>query len=45
LAASEDDFAQSLSMLEEVRFQHSFVFKYSVREARRHRAGLTDVPE
>lgn len=29
---TEDDFAQSLSLLEEVRFQHSFVFKYSVRE-------------
>lgn len=29
---TDEDFAQSLSLMEEVRFQHSYVFKYSVRE-------------
>lgn len=29
---TEEDFEQSLSLLQAVRFQHSFVFKYSVRE-------------
>src|SRR5207302_1811559 len=29
---TEEDFEQSLSLLEEVQFQNSYVFKYSVRE-------------
>jgi len=42
---TEDDFAQSLSLLEEVRFQQSFVFKYSVREGTPAEKLPDDVPE
>jgi len=42
---TEEDFAQSLSLLTEVRFQHSFVFKYSVREGTPAHKLPDDVPE
>jgi tRNA-2-methylthio-N6-dimethylallyladenosine synthase len=42
---TEEDFAQSLSLLEQVRFQHSFVFKYSVREGTPAQKLPDDVPE
>jgi len=42
---SEEDFGRSLSLLKEVRFQHSFVFKYSVREGTPAQRLPDDVPE
>ena len=42
---TEDDFKQSLSLLEEVRFQHSYVFKYSVRGGTPAQKLADDVPE
>jgi tRNA-2-methylthio-N6-dimethylallyladenosine synthase len=41
---TEEDFAQSLSLLEEVGFQHSFVFKYSPREGTPAERLPDDVP-
>ncbi|MCY3022215.1 MAG: tRNA (N6-isopentenyl adenosine(37)-C2)-methylthiotransferase MiaB [Planctomycetota bacterium] len=41
---TEEDFAQSLSLLEEVRFQHGYVFKYSVREGTPAQKLPDDVP-
>ena len=42
---SDDEFAQSLSLCEEVRFQFSYVFKYSVREGTPAVKLPDDVPE
>jgi tRNA-2-methylthio-N6-dimethylallyladenosine synthase len=42
---SDEDFAQSLSLMEEVRFQHSYVFKYSVREGTPAEKLPDDIPE
>jgi tRNA-2-methylthio-N6-dimethylallyladenosine synthase len=42
---TEEDFAQSLSLLREVRFQHSYVFKYSVREGTPAQKLPDDTPE
>src|SRR5579862_6774554 len=42
---TEEDFEASLSLLEEVRFQHSYVFKYSVREGTPAMKLPDDVPE
>lgn len=42
---TEEDFNASLSLLEEVRFQHSYVFKYSVREGTPAQKLEDDIPE
>lgn len=42
---TEDDFTQSLALLEEVAFQHSYVFKYSVRPDTPAQKLPDDVPE
>lgn len=42
---TDADFNESLSLLEEVRFQHSYVFKYSVREGTPAQKLEDDVPE
>ena len=42
---TEDDFKQSLTLLEEVGFQQSYVFKYSVREGTPAEKLPDDVPE
>ena len=42
---SDDDFEQSVSLLEEVRFQNSYVFKYSVREGTPAQNLEDDIPE
>jgi len=41
----EDDFGESLTLLKEVRFQNSYVFKYSVREGTPAQNMDDDVPE
>jgi tRNA-2-methylthio-N6-dimethylallyladenosine synthase len=42
---TDEEFAQSLSLLEEVRFQFSYVFKYSVRAGTPAAKMPDDVPE
>jgi tRNA-2-methylthio-N6-dimethylallyladenosine synthase len=42
---TEEDFTASMSLMEEVRFQHSYVFKYSVREGTPAQKLEDDVPE
>jgi tRNA-2-methylthio-N6-dimethylallyladenosine synthase len=42
---TDADFNESLSLLEEVRFQNSYVFKYSVREGTPAQKLEDDVPE
>ncbi|MFH0939596.1 MAG: tRNA (N6-isopentenyl adenosine(37)-C2)-methylthiotransferase MiaB [Planctomycetota bacterium] len=42
---TEDDFKQSLSLLEEVRFQRSYVFKYSMRPGTPSQKLADDVPD
>ena len=42
---TDEDFKASLSLLEEVRFQNSYVFKYSVREGTPAQKLDDDVPE
>ena len=42
---SDEDFNASLSLLEEVRFQNSYVFKYSVREGTPAQKLEDDIPE
>src|SRR5579862_266197 len=42
---SDEDFAQSLSLMEEVGFQNSYVFKYSVREGTPAEKLPDDIPE
>ncbi len=42
---TEEDFEQSLSLMEEVRFQNSYVFKYSVREGTPAEKLPDDIPE
>ncbi|HLX65047.1 MAG TPA: tRNA (N6-isopentenyl adenosine(37)-C2)-methylthiotransferase MiaB [Planctomycetota bacterium] len=42
---TEEDFAASLSLLDEVRFQQSYVFKYSVRDGTPAQKLDDDVPE
>ena len=42
---TEEDFQQSLSLMEAVRFQNSYVFKYSVREGTPAEKLPDDIPE
>lgn len=42
---TEEDFVESLTLMEEVRFQNSYVFKYSVREGTPAQKLPDDVPE
>ena len=42
---TNEDFDESLSLMEEVRFQNSYVFKYSVREGTPAQKLEDDVPE
>jgi len=42
---SDDDFEQSLSLMEQVRFQNSFIFTYSVREGTPAQNLPDDIPE
>lgn len=42
---TDEDFEASLSLMEEVRFQNSYVFKYSVREGTPAQKLEDDVPE
>jgi tRNA-2-methylthio-N6-dimethylallyladenosine synthase len=42
---TDEDFNESLSLMEAVRFQHSYVFKYSVREGTPAQKLPDDVPE
>ncbi len=42
---SEDDFRATLSLMEEIRFDSAFMFRYSVREGTRAAALPDDVPE
>ena len=42
---TDDDFQQSISLMEEVGYQQSFVFKYSVREGTPAQKLEDDVPE
>ncbi|HYG78361.1 MAG TPA: tRNA (N6-isopentenyl adenosine(37)-C2)-methylthiotransferase MiaB [Planctomycetota bacterium] len=42
---SDEDFEQSLSLMDEVRFQSSYVFKYSVREGTPAQKLPDDIPE
>jgi len=42
---TDEDFEQSVSLMEEVRFQNSYVFKYSVREGTPAQKLDDDIPE